>query len=82
MGHGAHIYLSYLHRLFILAAVMYVDDTYLLHWPTSSCTSPEELIKHVQNATTDWGNLSQASRGILKPAKFSMYLMVYKFVWG
>jgi hypothetical protein len=82
MGHGAHINLLYSHRLFVLAVVMYVDGADLLHWITSSCTSPEELIQHVQNATPDLGNLSQVSRGILKPAKCSVYLIVYKFVWG
>jgi hypothetical protein len=45
---------------------MYVDDTYMLHWPPSPHTSPEELIEHVQQATMDWGNLTQASGGILK----------------
>jgi hypothetical protein len=31
MGHGAKISLSYARRLFHLTAVMYVDDTNLLH---------------------------------------------------
>jgi hypothetical protein len=35
MGHGARIQSSYFAILFLLAAVMYVDDTDLLHWPES-----------------------------------------------
>jgi len=31
-GHGAQIYSSYYKRLLLLAAVMYVDDTDLIHW--------------------------------------------------
>jgi hypothetical protein len=45
-------------------------------------SSTKEFIEHVQLATTDWGNLTQASGGILKPEKCSVYLMDYKFVRG
>jgi hypothetical protein len=43
MGHFLNILLSYSVRLFFLAAVMYVNDTNLLHWPPSTTTEPEEL---------------------------------------
>jgi hypothetical protein len=69
-------------RLFVLAAVMYVNNTDMLHWPPSPHTSSEELIEHVQQATTDWGNLTQASGGILKAGKCSAYFMDYKFICG
>jgi hypothetical protein len=40
-GYGARIYSSYYKRLLILAAVMYVDDTDLIHWScVPSCTPP------------------------------------------
>jgi hypothetical protein len=39
MGHGVKIRSSYALRLFHLTAVMYVDDTDLLHWPESSTTT-------------------------------------------
>ena len=48
---------------------MYVDNTNLLHCPKSSATDDEELIAHVQTATTDYGQLAQASGGILKAKK-------------
>ncbi len=82
MGHGAKISSSYVSQVFFLSAVMYVNDTNLLHWPPSDCSSSEELIDHVQTATTDWGNLTQASGGTLKPEKCSVYLLDYKFVGG
>jgi hypothetical protein len=78
MGHGTQIYSLYFHQLFILAVVMYANYTDLLHWSSSPSMAPEELIEYVQVATTDWGNLSQASGGILKPTKCSVYLMLYK----
>jgi hypothetical protein len=76
LGHGAKIRSSYVAQLFWLSAVMYVDDTNLLHWPKSSTTDPEELIAHVQMATTDYGQLTQASGGILK-AKSAQWLSVF-----
>jgi hypothetical protein len=79
MGHGAHIELSY---VFNLCAVMYVDDTDLLHSPESPVTDPEALIHHVQMSTSDCGHLAQASGGILKEKKCSVYFLAYKFVHG
>jgi hypothetical protein len=55
MGHGAKILSSFSCRVFHLTAVMYVDDTNLLHWPKLYTTDPDDLIAHVQNATTDYG---------------------------
>jgi hypothetical protein len=46
-GHGAWIYSLYFHQLFILAAVMHVNDIDLLHWPSSPSTAPEELIEYI-----------------------------------
>jgi hypothetical protein len=82
MGHGACICSSYSARLFVIAAVMYVDDEDILHWPPSTHTSPEDLIEYVQKATTDWGNLAQASGGILKAGKSLAYFMDYNFNKG
>ncbi len=45
-------------------------------------TDPEELIAHVQMATTDYGQLAQASGGILKAKKCSVYFLDYKFIPG
>lgn len=39
MGNGAKLTSSYTARMFCLAAVMYVDDTDLLHWAPSASTS-------------------------------------------
>ena len=80
MGNGARMRSLYISRPFVLAAVVYVNDTDLLHWPPSAYTSLEDLIKFAQKEITDWGLLSQASGGILKPSKCLVYFLDYKFV--
>jgi hypothetical protein len=82
MGNGACIKSSYVSRFFNLCAVMYVDDTDLLHWPESPVMDPETLIHHVQTSTTDYGYLTKAYGGILKEKKCSSYFLAYKFVRG
>jgi hypothetical protein len=82
LGHGAKILSSYTARLFHVSAVIYVDDTDLLHWPSDGGTDPDELVLHVQEATRDYGLLVQASGGILKEKKCSMYFLDYKVVRG
>jgi hypothetical protein len=82
LGHGAKILSLYASHLFHLSAVLYVDDTDLLHWPESAAVEPEELIAQVQNATMDYGRLAQASERILKEKKCLVYFLDYKFVNG
>jgi hypothetical protein len=66
---------SYFGCLFYLSAVMYMDDTNLLHWPESSATDAKELKERVQWATMDYGCLAQATGGILKEKKCSLYFL-------
>ncbi len=65
LGHRARVVLSYTQQLFHLTAVMYIDDTDLLHWPSSSAINSEDLVKHVQQATMDYGWLAVTLGGIL-----------------
>ena len=53
MGHGTKLTSANTARIFILAAVMFVDDTDLLHWVPSPETTDEELVKIVQEATSE-----------------------------
>ena len=53
MGHGAKLTSSYILHMFILAAVMYVDDTDLMHWAPSPPTTAEKLVEQVQEAMAD-----------------------------
>ena len=69
-------------RLFILAAVMYVDDTNWLHLGKSIRMSDDNLVSQVQRATTDAGMLSQATGGALKQEKCSAHIMCWRFPNG
>jgi hypothetical protein len=72
LGHGSKLLSLYSAYLFHRSAIMYVNNTDLLHWPDTSATEPEELIAHVQRATMDYGHLPQMSGGILKEKKCSV----------
>ena len=82
MGHGAKLTSAYMARMFLLAAVMWVDDTDLFHTATSPTTQDDEFVGQVQKATTDWGMLAQATGGVLKPEKCGAYFLSYKFDRG
>jgi hypothetical protein len=45
-GGGAKIMSKYLARLFLFAAVMYIDNTDLLHWADAPEDKNEELIEN------------------------------------
>ena len=70
-GHGAKLSSCRMALLFMLAAVMYVDDTDWLHLGKSIRMSDDDLVSQVQRATTDAGMLSQATGGALKQEKCS-----------
>ena len=79
MGHGAKLASTYTCRMFILTAVMYVDDIDLLHWAPSPTTSVTEWVEQAQAATNDWGLLGQATDRALKPKNCFLYLLNYTF---
>ena len=68
-GFGAQIYSSYYRRLLILAAVMYVDNTDLVHWSCLPLCFPVELIATAQTATYAWSGLAIATGAAMKPDK-------------
>jgi hypothetical protein len=68
-GFGTLIYSSYYRQLLILAAVMYMVDTDLVHWSRLPLCSPVELIAAVQTATYAWGGLAIAMGAAVKPDK-------------
>ncbi len=74
-GFGAQIYSSYYPQLLILAAVMYVDDTDLVHWFCLPFCSPVELIAAVQTATYAWGGLAIATGAAMKPDECYAYFL-------
>jgi hypothetical protein len=81
-GYGTRIYSSYYKRLLILAAVMYVDDTNLVHWSSVPSCTPTELIAPSQTATYAWGGLAIATGAAMKPEKCYAYFLSYWYDRG
>jgi hypothetical protein len=75
--HSANITLAFVGRLFSLAAVMYVDNTDILHWQPSSFIEDEDLVSYVQQATTDWEHYRRHQGAYLKlqSAQYISYLI-------
>jgi hypothetical protein len=78
-GFGAQIYSSYYKRLLLLTAVMYIDDTDLIHWYRVPSCTPAELIAAAQTATYAWGGLAIATGAAMKPDKCYAYFLSYWF---
>ena len=81
-GYGAQFYSGWSGTDVNLAALLYVDDTDLLHSPHLANIPTKALVQRVQKAITCWANLLQATGGSLKPQKCYWYLLSYKFVNG
>lgn len=81
-GYGAYLSSGWSGTKVPISALLYVDDTDLLHRPHHKFGSQEELISWIQEATKCWAYLLQATGGSLKPAKCYWYLMEYKFKEG
>jgi hypothetical protein len=79
MGYGVEWESAVSGVLFPIAAILYVDDTDLLHWAKRAGMSDEAFFQQVQAATTAWGNLALASGGSLKPEKCLWYFVAFKF---
>ncbi len=80
--YGARIYSSYYKQLLILAAVMYVDNTDLVHWSSVPSCTPTELIAAAQTATYAWGGLAIAIGAAMKPEKCYAYFLSYWYDRG
>ena len=65
-----------------LAAILYVDDTDLLHLSSIPAQSTEQFVLEVQKATWFWGLLLQATGGSLKQSKCFWYLLSHHFPRG
>jgi hypothetical protein len=81
-GHGAHFVSAWSGIILILAALLYVDDTDLLHVASAGDTNEAKFVRKVQLATYHWAKLLQATGGNLKPQKCYCYLLSYRFKQG
>jgi hypothetical protein len=81
-GHGARLQRSFNGCLFVLALVIYVDNTDLPHVTALVMATPRELINHTQKSTNALGGLAMATGAALKLEKRFTYFMVYRFTNG
>jgi hypothetical protein len=81
-GHGSRTLTSCSRCLLILAAIIYIDDTNMIHTTPSVTATAQELISHTQEATNTWGGLAIATGAALKPEKCFAYILNYKFING
>ena len=81
-GFGAQLVGGWSEDSINIAALLYVDDTDLLHNIVNMQDNQESLVSRVQQATTHWANLLQATGGNLNPAKCYWYLLQYRFDKG
>jgi hypothetical protein len=82
LGHASSFSGAWTGALFILAAIIYVDDTDLLIRPTSRDMSLVDFYGQCQSAVTDWGKIVIATGGYLKASKCFWYMMAWRWVKG
>jgi hypothetical protein len=68
-GLGASLHAGHKNTNLDIAALLYVDDTDLLHKPAQQPIAENELVKYTQQATHYWAKLLQATGGNLKTTK-------------
>jgi hypothetical protein len=79
-GHGAKFLYPITQLQHHLSAILYVDDTNLLHIDLTKHESINEVHLAIQESVNSWGNLLIATGGALQPAKcfFSIILFEWK----
>ena len=78
-GHGATFLCPISSMVSHLAAILFVDDTDVIHFRMDADESVLEAHRQLQDSVLSWGNLLIATGGSLKPAKCFYHLI--SFVW-
>ena len=66
-------------RTSLLAAILFVDDTDVIHIDMNKSQSALEVHEDLQASMISWGNLLMASGGALKPVKCFYYLISFNW---
>jgi hypothetical protein len=74
LGYGVTFVGAWTRDAFILAAVLYVDNSDLFHM-TQGTPTDDKFLALVQQATDDWAGLVHATGGSLKPQKCFWYML-------
>ena len=78
-GHGAKFICPISHLKHHLSAIMYANDTDLLHIDLSKNETVDEVHNEIQASVKSWGNLLIATGGVLQPTK--CFYSIISFDW-
>jgi len=81
-GHGAKFICPITNLQQHLSAILYVDDTDLLHIDLSQDESVNDVHRAIQDSVQSWGNLLIATGGVLQPAKCFYSIISYEWKNG
>lgn len=82
LGHASTFTGAWSGFIFILAAILYVDDTDLLIIGKKLDMSLDEFFAQTQEAVLDWGKIVQATGGYLKAKKCFWYMLAWNWHKG
>jgi hypothetical protein len=78
-GHGIKFFCPIMQLWHHLSAILYVDDTNLLHIDLTKNESMDKVHMAIQDSINSWGNLLIATGGVLQPAK--CFYSIISFEW-
>jgi hypothetical protein len=78
-GHGAKFFCPVTKLQHHLSAILYVDDTDLLHIDLTKDESVKDVHIAIQESVNSWGNLLTATEGVLQPQK--CFYSIISFKW-
>jgi hypothetical protein len=78
-GHGAKLYCPITNLQHHLSAILYADDTNLLHINLTKDKTVDKVHATIQDSVNSWGDLLIATGGVLQPSK-SFYSII-SFEW-
>jgi hypothetical protein len=79
-GHGAKFLCPITNLRQHLSAILYVDDTDILHINLTKDESTYEVHTAIQGSVNNWGNLLMATGGVLQPNK--CFYSIILFEWS
>jgi hypothetical protein len=78
-GHGAKFICPVTKLQKHLSAILYVDDTDIIHIDLTRNETVDEVHRYIQESVDSWGNLLIATGGALQPAK--CFYSIISFEW-
>ncbi len=77
-GHGAKFLCPITNLQQHLSAILYIDDTDILHIDLTKDESTNEVHTAIQRSVNSWGNLLIATGGVLQPNKCFYLIILFK----